>query len=67
MSITATSTFTRWSTPLMAAVGLRSASTRLMPVGVVCAVAATGASVWTQSTPGNASSAVAVSAVMVAE
>ena len=67
MSITATSTLTRWSTPLMAAVGLRSASARLMPVGVVWAVVATGASVWTQSTPGSASTSAAVSAVMVAE
>jgi hypothetical protein len=65
--MTATSTSTRSSTPLMRAVGERSASARSMPVGTDCAVLATGVSFWTHSTAGCSATSAATAGVIVAE
>ena len=67
MSMTATSTFTRSSTPLIRAVGLNSASTRLMPVGSVCASMATVRSGVTEATRGSAARRSAAASVSLAE
>ena len=67
VSMTATSTFTRVSILLIAAVWLSSASTRLIPVGSVCASMLTGRSGLTETTRGSTARRLAAAAVMVAE